>query len=60
MCSDYGDKDNADLGKRFGVSKDDFPAYKLFVQGRDEPVDFTGDAKNGAEIKKFIIQHSGE
>ncbi|ELT98573.1 hypothetical protein CAPTEDRAFT_208996 [Capitella teleta] len=57
--ADYGDKDNADLGKRFGLTKDDFPAYKLFIQGKDEPIDFTGDATKVEEIKKFIIQHSG-
>ena len=27
---DYGDKDNEDLGERFGVKKDDYPVVFLF------------------------------
>ena len=58
--SDYGDKDNFDLAERFGVKKDDFPAYKLFINDKSEPVDYRGDVKNGDEIKRFIIKETGK
>ena len=29
---DYGDKDNAELGKRFNVVKDDYPVVYVFVK----------------------------
>merc|ERR1711976_787172 len=57
--ADYGNKDNSDLSERFGVVKDDFPAYKLFVQGQEDPIDFDGDKTKSEELKKFIVQHSG-
>lgn len=56
--TDYGEKENADLAERFGVKKEDFPHYKLFVKGR-EPVDFTGDETKVDEIKKFLIRETG-
>lgn len=37
---DYGEKDNEDFAKKFGVTKDDFPAVKLFKQGEDKPITF--------------------
>lgn len=54
---DFGNKDNADLAKRFDVKKDDYPSVLLFVQGKTEPfkfitetdADFTSD-----NIKRFI------
>jgi hypothetical protein len=60
FSSDYGDKENSDLAERFGVTKDDFPAYKLFVQGKSEPISYTGDVKNADSIKKFLIKESGK
>ena len=33
---DYGEKDNEELGKRFGASKDNYPVVMLFV--RDEKI----------------------
>ena len=56
---DYGEKENSDLAERFGIKKEDFPHYKLFVQGRD-PVDFTGDETKADEIKKFLIKETGK
>lgn len=41
------------------MKKDDFPVYKLFVEGKDEPVTYTGDVKNADDIKKFLIRESG-
>ena len=60
LFTDYGDKENSDLADRFGVTKDDFPVYKLFVQGKKDPVTYNGDVKNPDAIKKFLIKESGE
>jgi endoplasmic reticulum protein 29 len=56
---DWGEKDNSDLAERFGVKSDDFPEYRLFIQGKDEPVAFTGDEAKSDDIKKFIVKESG-
>ncbi|GLV36848.1 windbeutel [Carabus blaptoides fortunei] len=37
---DYGEKDNEELAKKFGVTKDDFPAVKLFMQNVEQPISF--------------------
>ena len=43
------------------MNKDDFPVYKLFLDGNlDGPVDFTGDAKKADDLKRFIMKESGE
>jgi len=59
QIADYGDKDNADLGERFGVKKGDFPVYKMFVQGKPDPFQYSGDFKSADKIKKFIMESSG-
>lgn len=59
QVADYGEKENADIAEKYGVKKDDFPVYKLFVEGKDEPVTYTGDVKNADDIKKFLIRESG-
>ncbi|KAK7475668.1 hypothetical protein BaRGS_00033094 [Batillaria attramentaria] len=62
QIADYGDKDNSDLAERFSVVKEDFPVYKLFIQGKPEPVQFTGDGKasdTADKVKKFIMKESG-
>ena len=41
------------------MKKDDFPAYKLFVEGKDKPLTYKGDVKNADDIKKFLIRESG-
>jgi len=56
---DYGEKENSDLASRFDIKKDDFPEYRLFVQGKDEPVAYTGDEARSDDIKKFIVKESG-
>ena len=60
--SDYGDKDNADLGERFEAKKEDFPVYKLFKKGLslDEPISFHGNNGDADEIQRFIIQNTGQ
>ncbi|XP_025092157.1 endoplasmic reticulum resident protein 29-like [Pomacea canaliculata] len=59
QIADYGDKDNSDLAERFGVKKENYPVYKLFLNGKDEPISYTGDSKNADKIKKFVMQESG-
>ena len=50
-----------DLAERFEIStkKDDYPAYLLFLQGKEDPIRYTGDAKNSDDIKKFLMKESG-
>ncbi|XP_073984511.1 endoplasmic reticulum protein 29-like protein wbl [Rhodnius prolixus] len=60
QVKDYGDKDNEDLAKRYGITKDDFPAVKLFLKDKD-PVTFTvKDDKdfNADNLKRFIRSKS--
>ena len=60
--SDYGEKDNMDLAERFGVSskKEDLPKYLLFLQGKDEPIVYTGNTVDKDEILTFIMAESGK
>lgn len=37
---DYGEKDNENLAKRYGITKDDYPAVRLFKRDINKPVDF--------------------
>lgn len=58
---DYGDKDNAELGERFKVVKDDYPVVMMFVQkeGQErEEFKFVGEFKN-ENLKSFIRQNTG-
>ncbi|PIK36082.1 putative endoplasmic reticulum resident protein 29-like, partial [Apostichopus japonicus] len=55
---DYGDKENSDLAERFGIVKEDFPVLKLFVQGKDDPIDYTGDLTSG-DVSAFISANTG-
>ncbi|XP_069136386.1 endoplasmic reticulum resident protein 29-like [Argopecten irradians] len=60
QVQDYGDKENADLAERFGVTKEDFPVYFLFLSGDAEnPKKFLGNPKNADDVKKFLIRESG-
>lgn len=54
---DYGDNENMDLAERFGVVKDDFPVVKLFMTGKEDPINFEGEF-NEENLKKFIRRHS--
>ena len=61
MCfPDYGNKENFDLQERFKIKKEDFPVYKLFISGRDEPLEYKGDETKADEIKKWVIKETGE
>ena len=57
--TDYGDKENEPLAKEYGVTKSDFPAYKLFLKGRSKPIDYSGD-KTENDLKRFLSQHTSE
>lgn len=58
---DFGNKDNADLAKRYDIKKENYPTVLLFIQGKSEPIrfitkedaDFTAD-----NIKRFIRSKS--
>lgn len=61
---DYGEKDNEELGKRFGASKDNYPVVVLFV--RDEKTKKINEFKypaseefKAANLKKWMRQKSG-
>lgn len=54
---DYGKRDNSDLGKRYNINKDDYPAIMLFLQGKSEPIKFeykSDEDFTALNIKKFI------
>ncbi|CAD5125393.1 DgyrCDS13628 [Dimorphilus gyrociliatus] len=58
--SDYGEKDNADLGEIYSVKKEDFPVYKLFLNGNiHDPLTYTGNTKSVEGIKQFMVENSG-
>ena len=59
LSSDYGANENQDLAERFGVKKEDYPAYKLFLKGQTDPVSYTGNTAKADEIKKFIVKETG-
>jgi len=59
-CLEYGDKENSDLGDRFDIKKDDWPEYRLFLQGKSEPIAYTGDETQADDIQKFVVQESGK
>ncbi|BFZ04348.1 hypothetical protein BsWGS_07387 [Bradybaena similaris] len=57
---EYGDKENLDLAEKYHITKDQFPAYRLFLKGNTgEPVAFTGETTNADAIKNFVTQQSG-
>merc|ERR1712032_201403 len=42
---EYGDKDNDDLRERFGLTKEDFPAYYLFDEANKGGLKYSGPVK---------------
>lgn len=59
---DYGNKDNSDLGKRFGIVKSDLPVVLLFINGQTEPVrlvDGKSDDFTDTNIKRLIKAKTG-
>lgn len=55
---DYGDFDNQEIANKFKVKKEDFPVLKLFIKGKEEPVDFGNNNYDADTIKKFIRSNS--
>ncbi len=46
------------MAERFGITKkEDRPAYKLFLQGQTEPIDYEGEIKD-EDILRFVSLHS--
>ncbi len=61
---DYGDKDNEELGKKYGVEKAKFPTVLLFVldesTGKMEQFRFPEEESFKADnLKGFIRKHAG-
>ena len=54
---DWGEKENQDLMDRFGVKKEDYPAFKLFIKGKD-PVNFNEDLTEN-KLLKFTQENTG-
>jgi len=52
--SDYGEKDNEDLAKRFGISKEDFPAFMFFAQGSTAPLKYDGNTKEADDFIRWL------
>lgn len=56
---DYGEQLNQDLHKRFNVDEKNFPEYKLFTRGSDEPIDYTGSKTSRKQVLKFVEDNLG-
>uniref|UniRef100_A0A182N8G7 Endoplasmic reticulum protein erp29 n=1 Tax=Anopheles dirus TaxID=7168 RepID=A0A182N8G7_9DIPT len=55
---DYGEQDNADLGRRFHIPKE-YPVIKLFTGARSEPIDFPPSADVSVEsLRKFLKRNT--
>lgn len=57
---DYGEKENLDLAERYGVIKEQFPVYRLFLNGDLDGVLYKGDTKNANDIKSFLMSEAGK
>jgi len=55
--TDHGDFENQELAKEYGVKKEDYPVYKLFLKNKSKIIDYTGD-KTEDDIKRFLVQHT--
>lgn len=54
---DYGEKDNEELGKKYGIKdKEDLPSVQLFIQGKSDPVKFSKDSKWTVENLQNLIR----
>ena len=48
------------MGERFGIKKEDLPAYRLFVNGNSkDQIKYTGNVEDEGAIKTFVMQESG-
>ncbi|XP_071790383.1 endoplasmic reticulum resident protein 29-like [Asterias amurensis] len=55
---DFGSKENGDLAERFNILKEERPTYKLFLQGKKEPISYIGEIISSS-ILDFVQEHSG-
>lgn len=57
---DYGERENEELGKKYGATKDTFPVVKLFLKGKNEPITFD-DSKGftSDNLRRFVRDYSG-
>lgn len=54
---DYGDRENEELAKKYGVrTKDDLPAVMLFLQGVQDPIPLPSDAEFTADNLRNLIR----
>ena len=58
LATEYGEKENDHLRERFSINKEDFPVYKLFIEGKKEPIDFKGEIK-AEELIRFAKKEAG-
>jgi len=59
--SEYGDKDNSDIGERYGISSEEFPQFRLFTKGiaaSGEPIKYQGEKKTEAFLR-FVQEKAG-
>lgn len=57
--SEYGEKENDPLRERFGVNKEDYPVYKMFLKGDVEhPVNYSGDS-SADDLTRFAKHEAG-
>jgi len=55
--NDHDDHENEQLAKEYGVTKEDYPAYKLFLKDKSKPITYAGD-KSEDDLKRFISYHT--
>lgn len=55
---DFGENENSALSEKYGISKSDFPALRLFKSSTEQPVVFKQDW-TASSIKDFIRRESG-
>jgi len=53
----HDDHENEELAKQYGVTKEDYPAYKLFLKDKSKPITYAGD-KSEDDLKRFISHHT--
>jgi hypothetical protein len=46
------------LRERFGISKEDYPVFKLFKQGEKEPISFS-QSVTSEDLARFVRLESG-
>lgn len=48
------------MGELYSVTKEDFPIYKLFINGQlNNPITYKGNVKSTESIKQFLVENSG-